>query len=130
MIVIAEHGHLSEQAGHLIGRQMVERVRASSDATAQASAITAAVVLCAADPHPREAFAGFADAIVPAFSTVPMDMAEAARLAARATLAGHTCTTDATRQVTLSRWGRAMTFQDVGAASAWLDRVTCQKGGV
>lgn len=125
----AEHGHLSEQAGHEIGRQMVERVRATSDTTAQASAITAAVVLCAADPHPREAFSGFADAIGPAFSQVPVDTAEAARLAARATLAGHTCTTDAAGQVTLSRWGCAMTFQDVGAASAWLERVTGGRHG-
>lgn len=120
----------AESVGHEIGRQMVERVSATSDTTAQASAITAAVVLCAADPHPREAFAGFADAIVPAFSAVPVNKAEAARLAARATLAGHTCTTDAAGQITLSRWGRAMTFPDLGAASAWLDRVTGQKGGV
>lgn len=123
MSCIDEH-RAAERVGHEIGRQMVERVSATSDTTAQASAITAAVVLCATDPHPREAFAGFADAIVPAFSAVPVETAEAGHLAARATLAGHTCTTDAAGQVTLSRWGRAVTFQDVGAASAWLDRVT------
>ncbi len=114
----------SELAGSEIGRQLIERVRATSDNTEQAYAITSAVVLCAADPHPREAFSGLADAIVPVFSAVPRDTAEAGRLSARATLAGHACTKDASGQITLSRWGRSMTFPDVRAASAWLDRVT------
>lgn len=114
----------SEQAGRDIGRQMIECLRSTSEASVQEAALSAAVVLCAADPCPREAFAGFADAIVPAFSAVPVDKAEAARLAARARMAGHTCTKDAAGQFTLSRWGRAMTFPDLGAASAWLDRVT------
>lgn len=46
-----------------------------------------------------------------------------ARLKARAEKAGHTCNRDASGWVTLSRWGHSVTFEDVGTASQWLDRV-------
>lgn len=46
-----------------------------------------------------------------------------ARLKTRAAKAGHTTARDSGGWVTLSRWGRSVTFEDVSAASAWLDRV-------
>lgn len=46
-----------------------------------------------------------------------------AALKARAETAGHSCSRDAAGWVTMSRWGRSVTFEDVGTASQWLDRV-------
>lgn len=46
-----------------------------------------------------------------------------ARLKTRATKACHTAIRDAVGWVTFALWGRSVSFQDVGAASAWLDRV-------
>lgn len=46
-----------------------------------------------------------------------------ATLRARAALAGHTCTRDTSGWVTMSRWGHTVTFEDLGTASAWLDRI-------
>lgn len=43
---------------------------------------------------------------------------------ARAALAGHTTTRDASGWITVSRWGRTISFEHVGTASAWLNRVT------
>lgn len=56
-------------------------------------------------------------------TTSPSPAKAWATLQARAALAGHTATRDAAGWVTLARWGRSVSFQDVGAASAWLDRV-------
>lgn len=45
-----------------------------------------------------------------------------ATLQARAALAGHTAARDPAGWVTLSCWGRTISFEDVGTAAAWLDR--------
>lgn len=125
------HGNtLAEQAGYEIGRRMIDAVRARlDDQSAVHRLCTAAMVLCAAEDSPRDAFAGFATAVAPALQKAAEPDKSLANLAARAALAGHTCTMDTAGLITLSRWGRSMTFGDVATASVWLERVTGQKGG-
>lgn len=59
----------------------------------------------------------------PPTTRINPDAAAFARLKTRAARAGHTAMRDAPGWVTLSRWGRTVSFDDVGTAAAWLDRV-------
>lgn len=119
----------SEHSGHEIGRRMLDQALATDDQAQRHQLFTAAIVLCAGEDHPRDAFAGLATAIVPALQSTPEPLKGLATLAARAALAGHVCTQDADGVINISRWGRVVSFGDLATAGAWLDRVTGQKGG-
>ena len=82
----------SERAGFEIGRRMLDQEMGTSDQAERYRLFTAAVVLCAGEPHPSDAFAGLARAIVPALQSTPEPEKGLATLAARAALAGHQAT--------------------------------------
>lgn len=119
----------SEGSGYAIGTKLIEQLHQEQDPDARNFCVTGAVVLCANEAQPHDAFAGFARAVVPALQDVPADAKRLATLAARAALAGHQCTRAADGSITFSRWARSVTFDDLAEAEAWLDRVT-GKGGV
>lgn len=120
----------AEHRGYKIGRQVVEQARSvANDQAAIHKLFTAGCVICASENNPREAFAGFATAVIPALREAPASEKAVITLAARAALAGHVCSIAEGGSISLSRWGRSMSFDDVATASAWLDKVTGQKGG-
>lgn len=115
----------SERAGYELGRQVIDQVRlVADDQAATHRLFVAGLVLAADQESPRDAFAGFATAICPALHEYGPNEKALATLAARAALAGHCCNLTADGLLQFSRWGQAVTFGDVAAASVWLDRVT------
>lgn len=112
-----------ERAGSEIGRRMFAQVMATTDQAERHRLFTAALVLCAGESHPRDAFAGLATVVAPALQGQPEPAKGLATLAARAALAGHQASLDSDGLITISRWGRSVTFGDVQAAEAWLARV-------
>lgn len=114
----------AERAGFEIGRRLLDQAMTADGQDDRNRLITAGVVLCAANQDPQATFSGFARAIVPALQGAPENAKSLANLAARAALAGHQASKDADGLITISRWGRSVTFGDIGAASRWLFRVT------
>lgn len=116
----------SERAGYELGRQVIDQVRlVADDQAATHRLFVAGLVLAAEQECPRDAFAGFATAISPMLHETHGPNEKAlATLAARAALAGHTCSINADGLIQFGRWGQAVSFGDIAAASAWLDRVT------
>lgn len=118
----------SERAGYEVGRQLLDQVLATDDQAERHRLFCAAVVRCADEPHPRDAFASFSTVVSPALQGQPEAAKGMATLAARAALAGHACTQDADGVINLSRWGRVVSFGDLATASRWLDKVSGGRG--
>lgn len=118
----------SERSGHEIGRRMLDQALATDDQAQRHQLFTAAIVLCSAEPHPRDAFAGMATAIVPALQSDPEPLKGLSNLAARAALAGHQASVDSDGVINISRWGRVVSFGDLATASRWLDKVSGGRG--
>ena len=129
MTARTEEQRASERAGIKIGERMLEQVLGTSDQAERHRLFTAACVLCSGESHPQDAFAGLGAVVAPALQGQPEPAKGMATLAARAALAGHVCALDSTGQIVLSRWGRCMSFCDVQAAEAWLERVTGDRHG-
>lgn len=118
----------TRRAGSEIGLRMLDQVLATDNQAVRHKLFTAAMVLCSGEPHPRDAFAGLATVVAPALQRTPEPDKSLANLAARAALAGHVCTRDANGAITLARWGRSMTFDNVQDAESWLARVVGKRG--
>lgn len=129
MTARAEQQRASERAGYEIGQRMLDQVLATADQAERHRLFTAALVLCSGESHPRDAFAGLSEIIVPALRGVPEPEKGMATLAARAALAGHQASVDSDGLITISRWGRSVTFGDIASATAWLNRVTGGRHG-
>jgi hypothetical protein len=120
----------SESNGRAIGAALVGRLPDIADLDQRHYLVTSAVVLCAGEARPIEAFVGFARAVVPALQEVPTEAKRLATLAARAALAGYECGTDVDGLIRLGvTGGQWVAFGDIKAAEVWLCNRTTRKGG-
>lgn len=120
-----------EQVGYAIACDVLSSMDAADKGEDPSQLMIAGVVLALLQPDPAAAMVGFAQRMAPAFAQATQATGKKFyTLCARAELAGYNCTKDASRRIILTRRGRSMTFDDVAAATAWLDRVTARKGAV